>query len=162
MLKVGSRKTWSPVERGASKRKEARTLYLSVAAAAAPARYSAAERLRLARGGAGEADLRHGDEVERRRRRRIRAAPTKSRGGAAGGEREGAGAGEISSRWGLHAFAKMMPRAAADASDMALRIEQNTRRTNFFAAPARIGRLLEDQICLPALYTGSYYSAGSG
>jgi hypothetical protein len=52
MLKDGSRKTWSPVEREASKRWEARrrinraeaqTLYPSMVAAVAPARYNAVE-----------------------------------------------------------------------------------------------------------------------
>jgi hypothetical protein len=46
-----------------------------------------------------------------------------------------------------------MPRAAADASNMAPWIGQNTRRTKFYAAPTRIGRVLEDQICLPARNT---------
>jgi hypothetical protein len=77
-----------------SKRREARrrincaeawTLYPLVAAAvAAPARYSAVESLRLARGGAGEADLRHGGDVERWRQNG--AASEKSRGGGAGRE----------------------------------------------------------------------------
>jgi hypothetical protein len=56
----------------------------------------------------------------------------------------------------------MMLRTAADASDLVPRIGKNTWRTNFFTAPAWIERLMEDQICLPALYTGGYYSAGTG
>jgi hypothetical protein len=103
-------------------------------------------------------------------RQRSRAgAAAKSRGGSAGGDREGAGAGEISSR------CETMPRAVADASDMASRIGQNTRRTIFFAADAdraprtdtpnvfaattRIERLLEDLFYLCVLYTSDYYSA---
>jgi hypothetical protein len=112
MLKVGSRRTWSPVERGASKRREAwhrinlaeaRSFFPSVVAGAA--RHNAVERSSLAREGAGEADLRRDGEVEPRRRRNWE-APAESRGAGAGGEREGTGAGEISSHWGLQAFAK--------------------------------------------------------
>jgi hypothetical protein len=79
MLKVGPRRTWSPVERGASKRREARrrinlaearSFFPSVVAvAAAPAQYSAVERWSLARGGAGEADLRRRGWGERGRGR---------------------------------------------------------------------------------------------
>jgi hypothetical protein len=162
MLKVGSRKTCSPVEHRASKRRKARrrinhavarTLYPLVAAAVALARYSAVESSRLARGGAGEADLRcGGGEIERRRENNMAAAQV-------GRERA----------WGwvkfpaVGGFVQLPNHAAsiADASDLAPRIRQNTRRTNFFAAPARIGHLLEDQIYLPALYTGSYYSTGA-
>jgi hypothetical protein len=54
----------------------------------------------------------------------------------------------------------MMSRAAADAVDLAFRIGQNTRCTNFFIAPVRIEHLLEDQIYLPTLYTSGYYSTG--
>jgi hypothetical protein len=53
----------------------------------------------------GEADLRRGDEVKRPQRQN-RAAPAKLRCGGAGGEREGVGTGEISSRWRLRAFTK--------------------------------------------------------
>jgi hypothetical protein len=52
--------------------------------------------------------------------------------------------------------------STADASDLAPRIGQNTRRTKIFAVPVRIGHLLEDQIYLPAHYTSGYYSAGAG
>jgi hypothetical protein len=54
MLKVGSRRTWSPVDHEARKRREARRLYPSVAAAVVPARYSAVVRSSLARGDAGD------------------------------------------------------------------------------------------------------------
>jgi hypothetical protein len=79
MLKVGLRRTWSLVERGASKRREAwhrinlaeaRSLYSSVAAA--PAQYNVVERSSLAREGAGEADLRRGGEIERCRQNRAK------------------------------------------------------------------------------------------
>jgi hypothetical protein len=109
MLKVGSRRTWSPVERGASKRRaapdlaEARTLYPSVAAAMpAPARNSAVECSKLVGGGVGEADLQRVGEVERWRWLN-RAAPAKLHDGGVGRER--ADAGEISSRWGIRVFA---------------------------------------------------------
>jgi hypothetical protein len=52
-----------------------------------------------------------------------------------------------------------MPHATVDASDMAPRIGQNISRTNFFAAPTRIVRLLEELIFLHR-YIGGYYSAG--
>jgi hypothetical protein len=82
MLKVGSRRTWSPVEREARKRREVRRLYPSVAAAVAPARYSTVVCSSLARGGVGEADLWRGGKVEpqwwqNRARWQNRAAPTR-------------------------------------------------------------------------------------
>jgi hypothetical protein len=74
------------VEREASKRREAlcrinlpkaRSFFSSVAAMAVPTRYSVVERSSLARGGAGEADLRRDGEIAK-----------------------------IFSRWELRAFAK--------------------------------------------------------
>jgi hypothetical protein len=53
-----------------------------------------------------------------------------------------------------------MPRAVPDASDMAPRIGQTPGAPKKIIAPARIERLLKDQICLPVLYNGGYYSAG--
>jgi hypothetical protein len=54
MLKVGSRKTWSPVERGASKRRDARGLYLSMAAAVPAVQHGGAlETSERRRGGGG-------------------------------------------------------------------------------------------------------------
>jgi hypothetical protein len=129
MLKVGLRKTWLSLERGASKRREARCrinraeagpLYPSVAAAA-PARYSAVGRSRLASG-----------KVERQR---------------GWGER-GCGRGWNFQPLGTSRVCQLMPRATDDALDMAPKIGENTRRTKFLAAAVRIGRLLEDQICL--------------
>jgi hypothetical protein len=76
----------------------------------------------------------------------------KSTGGT-GGESEGAGASEISSRWSFaHLGNCIVSRAAADASDMASRIGQNTHCANFFVASARIKRLLEELIYLRSLY----------
>jgi hypothetical protein len=57
---------------------------------------------------------------------------------------------------------QLIPRVAANASDLTYRIGQNDRRTKFFIAPARIERLLEDQIYIQVLYTDSYYSANAG
>jgi hypothetical protein len=110
MLQVGSRRTWSSVERGARKRREAQrritlaeawSLYPSMAAGVVPARtpqWSARVWQEEARGGGG------GGGRFTVRRLQNRAAPAKSHGSGAGVERDSAG--ETSSRWGLRAFAK--------------------------------------------------------
>jgi hypothetical protein len=68
---------------------EAPALCPSVAAAT---RYIVAERLKLPGGGAGEADIRNGGELDRGRRRN-RPVPMKSRDSAVDGEMEGVCAG---------------------------------------------------------------------
>jgi hypothetical protein len=65
----------------------ARALYSSVAVAAAAARYNVVECLKLAGGGAGEADLRRNSEVGWGRRRNRSASAKLRGGGTAGGER---------------------------------------------------------------------------
>jgi hypothetical protein len=54
---------------------------------------------------------------------------------------------------------RLIPRATADAQYLAPRIWRNDPCTNFFAVPARIERLLEDQNSTQALYNGGLYSA---
>jgi hypothetical protein len=54
-----------------------------------------------------------------------------------------------------------LPRAAADASHLVLRIVQTSARPKKFAAPPRIPRLLECRFCLRARYTGDFFSASA-
>jgi hypothetical protein len=108
--------------------------------ATTPGRYNATEQLVLPAGGAGEADLRRGDELQWGRWRNLAVAAESYGGGAVGKWRARGG------NFRRCVFA-WVPRDAALCSrrvTFGIRIVQKAARPNFFfAVPPRIARLLE-------------------
>jgi hypothetical protein len=139
-------------------------------------RAAAASRAMASGHGAGATAW--GDGAGRRRREEVRArwiygaaasysavggwnrpAAAKSCGGGVGGKwRARAGGGEFQPV-GHSRASEELPRTAADASHLVLRIVQTPARPKKIAAPPRIPRLLEGRFRLRARYTGGFFSA---
>jgi hypothetical protein len=108
-------------------------------------------------GGAGEADLRRGSELQHGPWRNRAAAAKSCSGGAGGGGMEGASAGRKFQPVVYSRASEEMLRAAADASHLVLRIVQTPARPKKIAAPLRIPCLLEGRFRLRTRYTGVFF-----